>query len=99
MINALSAGISTKEPGVPAEVLCPYCSFSVTQYLQSGATLQNKYIKIEHREVSHSAMQCGGAAGDRLGYLSVLSIVLIFQLEIQDYALILVFINQTGHGQ
>lgn len=48
MINALSAGIWAKEPGVPAEVLCPYCGDSVTQYLQCGATLKNNCIKIEN---------------------------------------------------
>lgn len=47
MINALSAWISGKEPGVPAEVLCPYCDDTVTQYLEFGATLKNNCIKTE----------------------------------------------------
>lgn len=40
MINALSAGISGKEPGVPAEVLRSYCGDSVAQYLHCEATLE-----------------------------------------------------------
>lgn len=59
MINALSAGISAKEPGVPAEVLCPYCGDSVTQYLQCGATLKNNCKNWKSRR--SCILPCGAA--------------------------------------
>lgn len=77
MINALSAGISGKEPGVSAEVFHSHCSDSVTQYLYcGGATLKNNCIKIENHNGLAFCHVCYCAAWDRLSWcLFALSIV------------------------
>ena len=70
MINALSAGISGREPGVPAEVLRSYCGGdSVTQYIYTVEQLgENNSIKIEnHDRLAFCRHVCSCAARDRLG--------------------------------
>lgn len=56
MINALSAGISWKEPGVCAEVLRSYGEDSVSQFLHCGTTLRKKALKLKIVIVSHCAI-------------------------------------------
>lgn len=67
MINALSAGISGKEPRVSAEVLRSYYGDSVTQYLDCGAMLKNNCIIIENHDGLTFCHVCYCAAQDRLG--------------------------------
>lgn len=57
MINALSAWICL-EPGVPAEVLCPYCDDTVTHYLEFGSTLKNCCLKTGTYSAGMILMTC-----------------------------------------
>lgn len=56
MINALSGGISGREPGVSAEVLRSYCGDSVAETPHCGATLKNNCAKIKKSERSHTPL-------------------------------------------
>lgn len=68
MINAVSAGIAEKEPGVSAEVPRSYCGDSVTQYLHCGATLKNNCIKIENHNGFAFCHVCCCIAQERLSW-------------------------------